>query len=517
MNNTIITSSVAREFALKTFKLLNELDNLDAFRSILSIHKMNGTDAIYIKDKVLSINMPSLFISCSKAELNKRNKDSNRWFAEEIIIKGIAYHLTTQWTGERTGKNNKIYIYSIPKLKEIVERYYPNYSIQIEGTKYSLVKNRLLPDLPMSESSNVGEFKIDVIIDSIKSTGLLYDDNLIRRYVAALLTKPFVILSGLAGSGKTQLSLAFAHALCDNLDEQLCFVAVGADWTNREPLLGYPNALKSNEYVKPENGVLDIIIRASKKENKDKPYFLILDEMNLSYVERYFADFLSAMESNQEISLWTTNSSGIPMTVQLPKNLFIIGTINVDETTYMFSPKVLDRASVIEFKVSSEDMLKFLQEAKSIDRHAADRKASFMATDFVKKSFVKDIIKEEHTANILIEFFKVLKEVNAEFGYRSASEIYRYISFAKGLGMTDKEAIDSAIVQKLLPKLHGSRKRVMPVLEQLWKLCQEGLPEEKKSLDADSEVKIIYKLSADKIRRMRNAAIDNGFTSFAEA
>ncbi|MBK7561215.1 MAG: hypothetical protein IPI68_06745 [Chitinophagaceae bacterium] len=78
-------------------------------------------------------------------------------------------------------------------------------------------------------------------------------------------------------------------------ENQYCIVPVGADWTNREPLLGFPNALEKNNYVKPDNRVLDMIIEANR--NESKPYFLILDEMNLSHVERYFADFLSVMES----------------------------------------------------------------------------------------------------------------------------------------------------------------------------------------------------------------------------
>ena len=140
----------------------------------------------------------------------------------------------------------------------------------------------------------------------------------------------------------------------------MCVVSVGADWTNREPLLGFPNALQLDQYVKPESGVLDLLIEANRTENAEKPFFLILDEMNMSYVERYFSDFLSAMESHEPISLWkgmveVETIDYVPQKVALPKNLFIIGTINVDETTYMFSPKVLDRANVIEFKIASED------------------------------------------------------------------------------------------------------------------------------------------------------------------
>jgi len=183
--------------------------------------------------------------------------------------------------------------------------------------------------------------------ESLKKSGLQFNDKLVTRLTASLLTKPFVILTGLSGSGKTKLAQAFAMWICEN-NNQYCIVPVGADWTNREPLLGFPNALQENEYVKPDNRVLDLIIDANN--NPDKPYFLILDEMNLSHVERYFADFLSVMESKSKISLHPGNANWneVPAEIGVPKNLFTIGTVNIDETTYMFSPKVLDRAQLIK-------------------------------------------------------------------------------------------------------------------------------------------------------------------------
>jgi 5-methylcytosine-specific restriction protein B len=341
------------------------------------------------------------------------------------------------------------------------------------------------------------------------------------------MSKRFLILSGLAGSGKTQLALAFASALVKNKDKQMCVVSVGADWTNREPLLGFPNALQPEKYVKPESGVLDLLIEANRKENADKPFFLILDEMNMSYVERYFADFLSAMESREKISLWNSNTDsdkeidGVPQRIDLPKNLFIIGTINVDETTYMFSPKVLDRANVIEFKISSKEMGTFLQEMREIDRDSIISKAAGMVADFVAKACKKDLAHDDEAVKMLQKFFDELKNVNAEFGYRSATEIFRFICQAKanddtGEKMTDEEILDAAIVQKLLPKLHGSRKKLEPVLAQLWKLCFTGAG---KNLNIAKEnvEKAQYKESADKIRRMYESATANGFTSFAEA
>jgi len=362
-------------------------------------------------------------------------------------------------------------------------------------------------------------FSMSSLIDNVKKTGLLYESKLIQRYVCSLMTKPFVILSGLAGSGKTQLALAFACTMSENVEQQLCVVPVGADWTNREPLLGYPNALKQGEYMQPESGALQIMMRALRYPNK--PYFLVLDEMNLSYVERYFADFLSALESHQEIPLWEKPDefdSEVPAKISLPKNLFIIGTINVDETTYMFSPKVLDRANVIEFKISEKEMDEFLKQNMNVRVDAADGLCANMGQDFVEKSIKKDIDRSDLAQNTLIEFFKVLKKVNAEFGYRSATEIYRFITNAKACakGMTENEILDAAIVQKLLPKLHGSRKKLEPALKALWGLCMQN----EHTTDAITRDNVSYAKfpeSADKIQRMMQTALDNGFTSFAEA
>lgn len=375
-------------------------------------------------------------------------------------------------------------------------------------------------------------FSIDKMIEHINETGLIYTQALIKRFAFSLLTKPFVILSGLAGSGKTQLALTFAKALVENSETQLCTVSVGADWTNREPLLGFPNALQPSQYVRPESRVLDLLIEANKPENSDKPYFLILDEMNMSYVERYFADFLSAMESKEAIPLWNgcpepenedDDWDDTPKKIKLPSNLFIIGTINVDETTYMFSPKVLDRANVIEFKISADEMSSFLENMKDVNPDNIISKAANMAASFVEIASKNDLEKDALAVETLKKFFGELKNVNAEFGYRSATEIFRFICQAKNnddtaIKITDDEILDAAIVQKLLPKLHGSRKKLDPVLKQLWKLCFKKTDSESElGISSDKLPKAVFKESADKIWRMYESASANGFTSFAEA
>ena len=369
------------------------------------------------------------------------------------------------------------------------------------------------------------DFDINDFSNSLTKSNLQFNNKLVKRFVASLLTKPFVILTGLAGSGKTKLAQSFIQWMCEN-EEQYKLVAVGADWINREPLLGYPNGLKEDEYVMPDNGVLQLMINASKSENQDKPYFLVLDEMNLSHVERYFADFLSIMESKDSIKLYTgskrtsTNYLEIPQTIFWPKNLFIIGTVNIDETTYMFSPKVLDRANVIEFRLDEDDLKVFLAEPKKVDLSQLISEGAAMASSFITLSKQNDTASNEILNETLVEFFKELKTIGAEFGYRTAFEIHLlFAQFSKlDSSLSEEDKIDFAVMQKLLPKLHGSRSKIVKSLEALMMLCLKDAAEFNLSkLDALQEDQIKYNVSFDKLKRMYANALSNGFTSYAEA
>lgn len=395
---------------------------------------------------------------------------------------------------------------------------------------YSVKTNKNLPNInPPKEletnQKNLEVFNKNAFHEILSTAGLIYSKQIISRFTASLLTKPFVILTGLSGSGKTKLAQAFVQWICHD-ESQHCIIPVGADWTNREPLLGYPNALNPEEYVKPDSGVLDLILQANNRP--DLPHFLILDEMNLSHVERYFADFLSVMESKAKIPLYAegTVENGVPARLRVPPNLFIIGTVNIDETTNMFSPKVLDRANTIEFRVTDKEMNEFLRNATDISMEVLNFRGSAMAKSFLKMADNKSFVaKDMDIINLtLLKFFGELKKVGAEFGYRSATEILRLINQLDVLSneLTINQKIDIAIIQKLLPKLHGSRRKLCPVLEILGSFCILGDTKiikdvfEKPDFDFNTS-NVLHPLSLEKIARMYNGAVDNGFASFAEA
>jgi hypothetical protein len=410
-----------------------------------------------------------------------------------------------------------------------------DYSAELEGYEHYYDQLFACMGISLDESCSGTKQLIGEFIGEASTNNLYFQPYLIKRYIASLATKPFVIFTGLSGSGKTKLAQTFAKWICES-EAQYKIIPVGADWTNPEPILGYPNSLEPNTYVLPDNGALDLILAAIEnaegKEEKDcKPYFLILDEMNLSHVERYFADFLSGMESKESISLYTGNDRNdengrpIPKKIKLPSNLFMIGTVNIDETTYMFSPKVLDRANTIEFRVDKNDLAAFFDAPNEEPTSAIDGKGTVYSKEFMEFVASETDGKTNYQEQLL-GFFKALQPIGAEFGYRTANEMNRLMAQLELLGLEKNEhALDVAVMQKLLPKLHGSRtklNKVMPILASFcFKACSSEqaktlLEEIKREGQLVSDNKQTLPLSFAKIARMYAAAQENGFASYAE-
>lgn len=386
----------------------------------------------------------------------------------------------------------------------------------------SFMLERASQEEAASEQSSVNLVSKSFLSSAV-SCNLQLSESTCLRFVSSLLAKRFCILTGLAGSGKTKLAEAFAMWLCESA-QQYRIVAVGADWTSNENLLGYADALQAGQYRAPVNGTLELLLRA--QADTEKPYFLILDEMNLSHVERYFADFLSAMESDNAplslhgvdagLALPSAPGGTVPARLPLPHNLFIIGTVNVDETTYMFSPKVLDRANVIEFRATQDQMAAFLDNPTGVDLEALNGQGVPFASAFMARAIADaDVATLTDTdgnplnaqmKSDLIAVFSALESAGAEFGFRTAKEIARFMVIHKelrGAGWVYKDALDAQVLQKLMPKLHGSARKLEGVLKAL--------------ADFAAETNRDLPLTREKIKRMQDRLLRDGFTSFAEA
>ncbi len=475
------------------------------------------------------------------------------------------------------------------------------------------------------------------LVTSFIDKGFNFDKDTLFNYYVSLKTKPFVILTGISGSGKSKIAEVFAESIAEDGEKNYELIPVKPNWRDNKGLFGYHNVIDDNYYATP---LIRLFLKALK--NPDKPYFLILDEMNIAQVEHYFADYLSLIESrrlesnvnfdtfdftghdslsetlilaafdigvdgvdrniaeyrnnrfcmkwesmkftghasnwtaqvrtefNQKDSsgnpqrlagrmfdgghgkyhlkdrsalapsdatiydelldlyneittekknikqdnmvlhndamclaggvgekcdcadcpyskaekykcdkLWTSDDENIlvPPELPIPLNVFTIGTVNVDETTYMFSPKVLDRSNVIEFnEVDFERVYNLPDSVKRLLTYAR----LFSENDFYFDNSV-DLVDElkiqvpsvadvnslvadaETEFAVYARIFSALKKYNMQFGYRVINEMSAYVNNAVELSQKDTmvtHAIDLQIIQKLLPKMHGSYEKL---------------------------------------------------------
>ncbi|MBH9966122.1 AAA family ATPase [Bacillus enclensis] len=372
--------------------------------------------------------------------------------------------------------------------------------------------------------SHVGEKKgdygtnlqlVEHIHTFIKSKGFFYSKKDVVNLFLSLRSKPFVILSGISGTGKTKIVQWFAESLgATEMNGQFKLIPVRPDWNDGSDLLGYVD-IKGDFKKGP---LTEILIQAN--ENLNIPYFVLLDEMNLARVEYYFSDILSVMESQrwQDGKLVTSKLlpkeiTGDDEDIRIPPNLYIIGTVNMDETTHPFSKKVLDRANTIEFNNIELSNLSFLEELEEVE-------PVWIFHDKISSKYIhlKDVYSDYsnlvRTATEELERInEALEKMNAQVGYRVRDEICFYLVYNHQDKLLDyNEAFDYCILQKILPRITGSDSRVEKLLKQLYLLFTS-----KEFVDGDSYDEVInnakYPNSARKVIEMLRG-LQDGFTSF---
>lgn len=508
--------------------------------------------------------------------------------------------------------------------------------------------------------------KISDISEYFQEQGFFYSYEQIYNFYVSLKTKPFVILSGISGSGKSKIADLFSEYMSKayQIENNYEVVAVKPNWIDNRGLFGYRNLLNETYEITP---VLKIFMRALN--SPEKPFFLVLDEMNLAKVEYYFSDFLSLIESRRiekdgsgeskftsvlehlgnkitlseaiilaAIQLDTDDFMGIsdyrsapicqwwlkrisatendtaqfrselnqgrpggepqengyrpdgtrlagkafwgeekgnsyklkkldemdvatkakvkrlydaynncnnsikqekislhnkqtpiktfenqneysgnlfdgseyfvPNEIEIPLNLFVIGTVNIDETTYMFSPKVLDRSNVIEYNeidlfgaydFGNPEILNDTGLRSVISEKICDLEISIPNSNVTREL----IYKHPNTFSVINEIFETLRVDNKHFGYRVFNEISQFIINYIG-DSTDqlllKKAIDLQFLQKILPKINGTDNEILLLMNNLKEIAETNGLEK----------------SLTKINRMINQLNTEGYTTFIE-
>lgn len=426
--------------------------------------------------------------------------------------------------------------------------------------------------------------------------------------VVSLAAKGFAIYTGPSGTGKTRAGIQLSQAVGPlggnaHPTASYAFIPVGSDWTDPRNLLGFKNPFgkareKDGRMTNETYDITDalrLLLAASHPDRQTLPHFLVLDEMNLSHVERYFSPFLSILEANhsisgdEKLSFLDVNTVALiadvlevdaPGAVEtdaarklaqagkgLPfaSNVFIIGTVNVDETTYMFSPKVLDRAHVIELQ--SVPPSSYIRGVDQEEEGIQARAALIILQDAIQRRRIESpIVLTPHrqladvaasldmdlaalekltaaTATLLDGAYTLLAPLGFGFGFRVVNEVFDYLiawlramrtiagddpSFFEGW----QDALDKAFLQKVLPKLHGNRRQLGDSLLALAAFLtgndKTGEPPARYRLgdasdvgiDIDArlvlEVEQPMERSRKKLARMNRRLVATGYVTFVE-
>jgi hypothetical protein len=432
----------------------------------------------------------------------------------------------------RNGRINQGYLYEFTLeaglfIRELYGKKFNNKIIDslIDDLKTSTKKPETVEKSPAKETKAKIKYILNYVHQFISSKGFRFSYEEVANFYLSQKTKPFVILAGISGTGKTQLPRMFAKAL-GMKENQVIQIPVRPDWTDGSDLLGYTGL---DEEFKPKELTLAIL---EARKVPEKPYFFILDEMNLARVEHYFSDFLSIIEtrrwSNNKIvtdpilrkeALDKAKNAERFSDLRWPENLYLIGTVNMDETTHAFSRKVLDRANSIEMNEVNLDWLE--NSRKTVEPYnGVDN--TFFGTKFLGSIDLtieqKNSIRAE--IDLLKEVNEILKIADLHFAYRVRDEVAFYLILNQEYGLMDpKVAMDFQLVQKVLPRIHGSSERVQTVLLKLFNLL-EGTDFRTDSFEYDqleekiSEETLKYPRASKKIKFMLKRYEDDRFTSF---
>ena len=397
---------------------------------------------------------------------------------------------------------------------------YTNYKGETRSTKFT-IRNYLAGGYSDLHIKKANDGIFDVWITNIREP---YNDNKGRDitynigstqkldnssylpYLTALRTKPFMLLAGISGTGKSRIVREMAKACWASHEEDygkncprnFCMVQVKPNWHDSSDLIGYVSRINGEKYV--VGPFLRFIAKAM--QDPKRPYFLCLDEMNLAPVEQYFAEYLSVIESrklqdghietdpivpyenteaygslidqlfdsDEERKAYKTEEGGKRLTI--PENLFVVGTVNMDETTFSFSRKVLDRAMTIEMN--------------EVNLHGGLEAGGAAEFGYIGEDLMgdaaegKDIYADnqalcDEVITYLGKVNEILEGTPFKIAYRTRNEFLLYavnrLHFAPESEVW--QTLDEMTSMKILSRIEGDNERCEHVLRELKNLLTE--------------------------------------------
>lgn len=309
---------------------------------------------------------------------------------------------------------------------------------------------------------------VESFIDFAIESGFKYDDKTVRGFISAIKSTKFTILKGFSGTGKSSLPELFSMFIGGECE----VIPVQPNWKTKQDIMGFYNYFTHK--FQPTQ-LTKTLIRANV--NKEKIFFVVLDEMNLARVEYYFSEFNSKLwmpEEKRYIELFEgamadddkVNQYVLENKVKITENIIFIGTINEDDSVSPISDKIYDRAQVLDFIMQpSKTTGGSIDEAQSIAN-----KRNFKAVKY--STFKVDDVLDIEVNDIIFEINKHIREnFNRNLAYRAMNQIGSFIKIFKGSKGKEYDAVDLQLVSKFLPKIKSAY--TSEYKEKLELLCEE--------------------------------------------
>lgn len=506
----ILKNSILKNFILEVLVHLEKHETLESL-----VPYASASSLIKISSSNHGFALTGMFLDSTLEDVQSRNKGHIRWFEEPLFsINGKNVFLSTQWNS----KGN--YQLTLPDFKKLIEVCFEDkYRISVDSEGFF--------ELWKNNSKSI--FAIDIFADSPY-----------RTYLTALRTKPFLLLAGISGTGKSRIVRELARACWEEGTEEYNahrpknfeMVQVKPNWHDSSELIGYVSRVSG----KPEFIAGDFLRFVAKAwENPDVPHFLCLDEMNLAPVEQYFAEYLSVVESRKSQSdgrvvtdaifkkvdeEWYFNLTAQLTTneeirkqfnslgITIPQNLIVVGTVNMDETTFSFSRKVLDRAMTIE--MNEVDLKGGLE--NRYEQIGTLGKAELIGT------VVEGVDVYESHKDVCDKVIEYLQNINDKLegtpfkiAYRTRNEFLLYvvnnlpyIQEGESEDFVIQRALDEITSMKILSRIEGDETKVSrSFLNSLEEIINAALP----------EIPIENSVSLKKLTEMKKR-LESGYTSF---
>lgn len=471
-----------------------------------------------IKHEYTIIKSISKNVSNTLVEEKKDNTGRQRYYDNVFYIRGKNVLLSSEWY-DGTGRKPDNKTIFINWLRSFVNSHYRNGNLQARNNGIKI-------------------------------------NNIHRPYITAIKSKPFLLLAGISGTGKSRIVRELARACWDEGSEEyeaqkprnFEMVQVKPNWHDSSELIGYVSRV-SGSPVFEAGDFLKFVAKAW--ENPEVPYFLCLDEMNLASVEQYFAEYLSVVESRNadgngvittdpilkkcdeqwyfDLTAKLTNNDEIRARfnkdgICIPQNLIVVGTVNMDETTFSFSRKVLDRAMTIE--MNEVDLYGGLT-----DRH---EKIGKLEAGNLIGTAVEGVDVYKNNKDVCEKVINYLKVINANLegtpfkvAYRTRNEFLLYVvnnlpynKEEDGSEIAQKEiiarALDEITSMKILSRIEGDETKIGNLLEQLREIISgqlKTISDIEYSATKNEEGKA-YSISLAKLKEMEKLLKTSGYTSF---